>query len=96
MDLFNLNLAIVLFIIGNFVGLEYSYRRYTTPYTEKKIDKIALILSVVGGLLINTPLYVVGCFLIGFPLGMRPGYGRIEFVVGGIIALLTYLLLNSY
>ena len=94
MSLFDLNLAIILFILGNFIGLEYSYRRYCSPYVERKIDKIALALSIIGGILINSPLYMLGCLLIGFPLGMRPGYGRVEFVIGLIIALLLYLLLR--
>ncbi|XRP96948.1 energy-converting hydrogenase subunit EhaL family protein [Methanocaldococcus sp. 16A] len=92
MGLFELNLAIILFIVGNFIGLEYSYRKYSSPYVEKKIDKIALALSILGGILVNSPLYLLGCLLIGFPLGMRPGYGRIEFIVGLIIALLLYIL----
>ena len=94
MSLFELNLAIILFIVGNFIGLEYSYRKYSSPYVEKKIDKIALALSIIGGVLVNSPLYMLGCLLIGFPLGMRPGYGRVEFIVGIITALLLYLLLR--
>ncbi len=94
MELFEINLAILLFIIGNFIGLEYSYKKYSSPYVEKRIDKIALVLSIIGGILINTPMYMLGCLLIGFPLGMRPGYGRVEFIVGLIIALLFYLLLR--
>ncbi|MEO2117962.1 MAG: DUF2104 domain-containing protein [Methanocaldococcus sp.] len=94
MELFEINLAIILFIIGNFIGLEYSYKKYASPYVERKIDKIALVLSIIGGILINTPLYMIGCLLIGFPLGMRPGYGRIEFIVGLIVALLIYSLLR--
>ena len=92
MGLFELNLAIILFIIGNFIGLEYSYRKYSSPYVERMIDKIALALSIIGGGLINSPLYMLGCLLIGFPLGMRPGYGRDEFAIGVIMALLLYLL----
>ncbi|XRO75332.1 energy-converting hydrogenase subunit EhaL family protein [Methanocaldococcus sp. 28A] len=92
MGLFELNLAIILFIVGNFIGLEYSYRKYSSPYVEKNIDKIALALSILGGILVNSPLYMLGCLLIGFPLGMRPGYGRIEFIVGLIIALLLHIL----
>lgn len=49
MGLFELNLAIILFIIGNFIGLEYSYRKYSSPYVEKGIDKFALAISVFGG-----------------------------------------------
>ncbi len=94
MELFEINLAILLFIIGNFIGLEYSYKKYSSPYVEKRIDKIALVLSIIGGILINTPMYMLGCLLIGFPLGMRPGYGRVEFIVGLIMALLFYLLLR--
>ncbi|AAB98507.1 conserved hypothetical protein [Methanocaldococcus jannaschii DSM 2661] len=92
MGLFELNLAIILFIIGNFIGLEYSYRKYSSPYVEKGIDKFALAISVFGGILINSPLYMLGCLLIGFPLGMRPGYGRVEFVVGLAVALFLYFL----
>jgi len=94
MGLFELNLAIILFIIGNFIGLEYSYKKYSSPYVDRGIDKFALAISIFGGILVNTPLYMLGCLLIGFPLGMRPGYGRVEFVIGLIIALLLYLLLR--
>ncbi|WP_456375491.1 energy-converting hydrogenase subunit EhaL family protein [Methanocaldococcus sp.] len=89
MNLFYLNLAIISFIIGNIIGLEYSYRKYPNPYVEKSIDKLALSLAIIGGILINTPLYIIGTLLIGFPLGMRPGYGRVELVVGIITALVV-------
>ncbi len=90
MDLFYFNLTIISFIFGNFVGLEYSYRY--PPYHEKRIDKFALISSILGGFLLLTPLYIIGAFFIGFPLGMRSGYGRIEFLIGLSIFVILYLI----
>ncbi|ENN95818.1 hypothetical protein J422_05763 [Methanocaldococcus villosus KIN24-T80] len=91
MNLFEINIAIVCFIVGNFLGLNYSYNKYPFPYVENKIDMLALILSILGGILLNTPLYDLGILLLSFPFGMRPGYGRIEFILGLSLAIILYL-----
>ncbi|WP_456471889.1 energy-converting hydrogenase subunit EhaL family protein [Methanocaldococcus sp.] len=92
MSLLFLDLAIISFIIGNFLGLEYSYRKYSLPYKEKNIDYLALILSIIGGILVNFNL-IIGSLLLGFPLGMRSGYGRIEFLAGLLLALFIWVIL---
>ncbi|EHP84526.1 energy-converting hydrogenase subunit EhaL family protein [Methanotorris formicicus] len=83
-------LTIIGFIIGMCLGLAYSYSKYKEPFIKKRIDKLALSLAIIGGLVFNLSP-PIGSLFLGFPLGMRPGYGRIEFSVGVVIALLIYL-----
>ena len=84
-------------IIGGFLGLTYSYKKYNMPYVEKVRDKYVLICSMIGGLmfLIDLPYHVnypIACLLIGVPFGMRPGYGNVELYVGLIVIFLGYLI----
>ncbi len=84
-------------IIGGFLGLSYSYKKYQMPYVENVIDNYALICSIVGGLifLVGLPYginYPIACLLIGVPFGMRPGYGNIELYSGLLIILIGYLI----
>ena len=91
---------IISFVLGSIVGLVLSYRKYTAPYVTKNIDIIALAVSIIGWMLvINShlitfiPVYLsitIGIFLVAMVLGMRPGYGRYETVIGFIIACLLY------
>ncbi|WP_423792888.1 energy-converting hydrogenase subunit EhaL family protein [Methanocaldococcus indicus] len=94
MDLLIANITLILFVLGNFFGLEYSYK--FPPYNIKNIDKYALLSSILGAILLNTPLFYIGAFFIGFPLGMRSGYGRIEFLVGIILFLIIRVVVYGY
>jgi energy-converting hydrogenase A subunit L len=84
-------LNIIAFIVGICLGLVYSYSKYKAPYVEKRIDKLALVSAIIGGLIFNLSP-PIGSLFLGFPLGMRPGYGRMEFLVGVVIAVLIYLI----
>lgn len=94
---YNLLWCIISLTLGGFLGLSYSYNKYVKPYVEKNIDKLALVCAILGGILFSTPLpysinYPLSLFLLGIPFGMRPGYGRIELIVGVSIAVLGYLI----
>ena len=94
---YNLLWCIISLTLGGFLGLSYSYNKYVKPYVERSIDKWALISAVLGGVIFSIPLpYGINCplslFLLGIPFGMRPGYGRIELIVGVSIAVLGYLI----
>jgi len=93
---------IVSFVIGSIVGLVLSYKKYTEPFVRRNIDVIALILAIIGWMLaLNNPLlalvpyYIsitIGVFLIAMVIGMRPGYGRYETVIGFALAGLVWIL----
>ncbi|WP_292461190.1 DUF2104 domain-containing protein [Methanothermococcus sp.] len=94
---YNILYSAICLVIGGFVGLSYSYKKYNTPYVEKVRDKYALICSIIGGLIFSIDLpyhinYPIACLLIGFPFGMRPGYGNVELYIGLIIAFVGYLI----
>ncbi len=93
---------IISFVIGSIVGLVLSYKKYTAPFVTKKIDIIALVLSIIGWILaINSTLFAgiisqvisitIGIFLIATVIGMRPGYGRYETVIGFAISALIWV-----
>ena len=92
---------IISFVLGSIVGLVLSYRKYTAPYVTKNIDVVALIISIIGwmlavnGYLITLiPSYLtitVGIFLLAIVLGMRPGYGNYETVIGFILAAIVWM-----
>jgi energy-converting hydrogenase A subunit L len=93
---------ILSFTIGSVAGLVLSYKKYTAPYVTKNIDIVALILAIVGWVLtINSQLIsalvspvitvTVGIFLIAIVIGMRPGYGRYETVIGFAISALIWV-----
>jgi energy-converting hydrogenase A subunit L len=91
---------IISFVIGSIVGLVLSYRKYTAPFVTKNIDLVALVLAIIGWMLaVNSqllmfiPSYIsitVGIFLIALVIGMRPGYGRYETVIGFLIAAVVW------
>jgi energy-converting hydrogenase A subunit L len=91
---------ILSFVAGSIMGLVLSYRKYSAPYVTKNIDIVALIISIIGWMLaINSqliifiPYYIsvtVGIFLLAMVLGMRPGYGRYETVIGFTIAAVVW------
>jgi len=92
---------IISFVLGSIVGLVLSYRKYTAPYVTKNIDVIALVISIIGWMLaVNgqlitlIPSYLtitVGIFLLAIVLGMRPGYGNYETVIGFILAAIVWM-----
>lgn len=87
---------LISFVLGSIVGLLLSYKKYTAPFVTERIDIAALILAIIGWvLLINNTLLAIfqpaisitiGLFLVALVLGMRPGYGRYETVIGFIIS----------
>ena len=92
---------IVSFVLGSIVGLVLSYRKYTAPYVTKNIDIVALIIAIVGWMIaVNSqlitfiPPYIsitIGIFLIAMVIGMRPGYGRYETVIGFAFSAIVYI-----
>ncbi len=92
---------ILSFVIGSIAGLVFSYKKYTEPFITRNIDLIALVLAIIGWMLaLNFPLtmipyYVsitIGVFLIAMVIGMRPGYGRYETLIGFGLAGLIWIL----
>lgn len=93
---------ILSFIIGSIIGLVFSYKKYTEPFIKKDIDIAALILVIIGwilalnfSLITLIPYYIsiaVGVFLIAMVIGMRPGYGRYETVIGFAVAGIIWIL----
>jgi energy-converting hydrogenase A subunit L len=92
---------IISFVLGSIVGLVLSYRKYSAPYVTKNIDIVALVISIVGWmitvnswLIIFIPSYItitIGIFLIALVVGMRPGYGRYETVIGFAISAIVWI-----
>jgi len=91
------------FIIGSIIGLVLSYKKYTEPFVRKNIDLAALILALVGWIItVNysiiepvIPYYIsitMGLFLIAMVIGMRPGYGRFETVIGFAVAGIIWII----
>ncbi len=91
---------IISFVIGSIAGLLLSYRKYKAPFVTKNIDMIALVIAIIGWFLaINAGLITfissyftitIGIFLIAMVLGMRPGYGRYETIIGFVISALIW------
>jgi len=93
---------IVSFVLGSIVGLLFSYKKYKLPFVSEKFDLVAILLSIIGWFLfLNSPLvtlipsYIsitIGLFLVALVLGMRPGYGRYETIIGFIISILIWIM----
>lgn len=93
---------ILSFVIGMIIGLLLSYKKYTEPFVSKNIDIVAFIISIVGWILfLNSQLIMVipqyisitiGLFFIATVLGMRPGYGRFELVIGFIVSTIIWII----
>lgn len=83
---------LVLFTVGTLVGLEVSYRWHSEPFVIRKIEPIPMVLALLGGglIIIYAPL---GLFFFGFLIGMRPGYGFYETIIGMIFALILWVIL---
>jgi len=89
------------FIIGMIVGLVLSYKKYTEPFVTKRIDYIALIISIIGWILLVNSQFIIfisqyisitiGLFLVAIVLGMRPGYGRYELAIGFVISAIIWI-----
>ncbi|MDR3222342.1 MAG: DUF2104 domain-containing protein [Methanobrevibacter sp.] len=89
------------FIIGSIVGLLFSYKQHGEPFIYNKIDVLVLIIAILSWIiLINSDILSsilspiitisIGLFFTTFVLGMRPGYGRYETVIGIIISIAIY------
>jgi energy-converting hydrogenase A subunit L len=96
-------LYVLAFITGSIIGLVLSYKKYTEPFVRKNIDLVALILALIGWIItINYSLIeplilyyatiTVGIFLIAMVIGMRPGYGRFETVIGFAVAGIIWII----
>lgn len=93
---------ILSFVIGSIVGLVFSYKRYTEPFIRKNLDITAVILALIGWMLVLNfslitiiPYYIsitIGIFMIAIVIGMRPGYGRYETVIGFAVAGIIWIL----
>jgi energy-converting hydrogenase A subunit L len=92
---------LITFIIGSIGGLLFSYKKHGEAFIYNKIDILALVIAILGWiLLINFKVLIfivnpvisisVGLFLIAFVIGMRPGYGRNETILGIIVSALVY------
>jgi len=83
---------LVLFTVGTLIGLEVSYKWHGEPFVKKRIELIPLIIALIGGgfIIIYAP---IGFFFLGFVLGMRPGYGVYETIIGIIFALILWVTL---
>ncbi|MDR0900985.1 MAG: DUF2104 domain-containing protein, partial [Methanobrevibacter sp.] len=94
------------FIIGAVLGLLLSYKKHGEAFIINKIDIVSLIIAIIGWtLLLNhallafiTPLISISIslFLIALVLGMRPGYGRKETIIGFLIAILIWIISYSF
>ena len=83
---------LLLFTVGTLLGLQVSYRWHGEPFAIKKIEPIPLALAIIGGVL--TVFYVpLGLLFIGFVIGMRPGYGVYEAIIGILLALILWVVI---
>lgn len=83
---------LLLFTVGLIVGLEISYKWHGEAFVKRKIEPVPLILALVGGglMIFYSPL---GLLFIGFVIGMRPGYGVFESIIGILFALALWVIL---
>ena len=89
------------FIIGMLLGLVLSYKKYTEPFVIKRIDYVALVISIIGWILLVNSQFImfisqyisitIGLFLVAIVLGMRPGYGRYELAIGFVISAIIWI-----
>jgi energy-converting hydrogenase A subunit L len=102
MDVASLLLYLITFLVGSVLGLLVSYKWHGEIFIIQKIDIIALIMAIIGWfLLFNFALLphaftiiiiAISLILIGFVMGMRPGYGRKETLIGIIVSLLIWII----
>ncbi|WP_273476732.1 energy-converting hydrogenase subunit EhaL family protein [Methanobrevibacter woesei] len=88
---------ILTFVIGSILGLLWSYKKHGEPYVIKGLDIAITVIALIGWILIfnftwSVILLAIGFFLVGFVLNERPGYGRLETVIGIIVSAVIYLI----
>lgn len=88
---------ILTFIIGSILGLLWSYKKHGEPYVINGLDVKMTVLALIGWILLfnfswSIILLAIGFFLVGFVLSERPGYGRLETVVGIVVSAVIYLI----
>lgn len=97
---------ILVFIIGSIAGLLISYKKHGEPFVFNDIEIISLIISIIGWILLfNYELFVsligfisseiiisIGLFLVTLVIGMKPGYGRKETLIGMVISVILWLM----
>ncbi|WP_299525865.1 energy-converting hydrogenase subunit EhaL family protein [uncultured Methanobrevibacter sp.] len=87
------------FIIGSIIGLLYSYKQHGEPFVVNGLNVVMCVISIIGWMMIingqfSQILVAIGLFLVGFVMGERPGYGRLETLIGLVIAVIVYVLIN--
>ena len=92
-------LPALMVIIGSIIGLLYSYKQHGEPFIVKGLNVVMCVVSVIGWMLavncqFSQGLIAVGLLLAGFVIGERPGYGRIETLIGIIAAVIVYLIMH--
>lgn len=99
---------ILVFIIGSIIGLLISYKKHGEPFVFNDIDIISLIIAIIGWILLfNYGLFVsligiispeiiisIALLLITLVIGMRPGYGRKETLIGIAISTMTWVMIS--
>ena len=88
---------ILTFVIGSILGLLWSYKKHGEPYVIKGLDIAITVIALIGWILIfnftcSVILIAIGFFLVGFVLNERPGYGRLETVIGIVVSAVIYLI----
>ena len=88
---------ILTIVIGSILGLLWSYKKHGEPYVIKGLDIAITVIALIGWILIfnftwSVILLAIGFFLIGFVLNERPGYGRLETVIGIVVSAVIYLI----
>jgi energy-converting hydrogenase A subunit L len=84
--------AVILFTVGTLIGLETSYKWHSEPFVKRKLEPIPLAIALIGGVL--TVIYApIGLLFIGFVIGMRPGYGFYESILGILLAFILWVVL---
>ena len=102
---------ILVFIIGSVLGLLISYKKHGEPFVFNGVEIFSLLIAIIGWILLfnysfiyNIIVFIspeilisIGLFLIALVIGMRPGYGRKETLIGIIISaiiwIITYMLI---
>lgn len=102
---------ILVFIIGSVLGLLISYKKHGEPFVFNGVEIFSLIIAIIGWILLFNYGFIyniigfispeilisIGLFLIALVIGMRPGYGRKETLIGIIISaiiwIITYMLI---
>ena len=88
---------ILTFVIGSILGLLWSYKKHGEPYVIKGLDIAITVIALIGWILIfnftwSVILLAIGFFLVGFVLNERPGYGRLETIIGIVVSAVIYLI----